>query len=187
MPQQTLEQTIQRAKLEILKDVQNGVIPEDAADFAALHEHVDANGYGGAFEDVYSVEDTDYWNAVQEALDTWIKGGGLGDPGPCLYCGTQCVSGGEGSVLCPNPKCSRGGGVRTPDTKGYHVTWEIDIDSADSPEDAARQAWAHMRRADSIANVFDVIEHDGAETVRVDLQEDGEVHHGPEQEKLRAV
>lgn len=58
----------------------------------------------------------------------------------------------------------------------YLVQWEIDID-ADSPEDAARQAFAHMQRPGTTANVFDVIEHDaGGEKVRVDLQEIDEAH-----------
>lgn len=53
----------------------------------------------------------------------------------------------------------------------YLVTWEIDID-ADSPEDAARLAFAHMQRPGTTANVFDVIEHDtNGEAVRVDLEE----------------
>ena len=55
------------------------------------------------------------------------------------------------------------------ETKGYHVMWEIDIDSAESPLDAAKQAWNHMRATGSLANVFDVIEHDGTDIVRIDL------------------
>lgn len=51
----------------------------------------------------------------------------------------------------------------------YVVTWEIDIDG-DSPQDAARQAWAHMRAVDSTANVFDVLDAEGGCT-RVDLEE----------------
>ena len=50
----------------------------------------------------------------------------------------------------------------------YRVTWESDIE-ADTPEEAARQAWQHMRTPDSIANVFDV--SDDAETVQIDLTE----------------
>jgi hypothetical protein len=52
----------------------------------------------------------------------------------------------------------------------YRVEWVIDIDSATSPEDAARQAWKHMRAEGSIANVFTVICEDGS-TEQVDLQE----------------
>jgi hypothetical protein len=54
----------------------------------------------------------------------------------------------------------------------YLVQWEIDIEGASSPEDAAKQAWGHMRRPDSTANVFDVIDEAG-EKVRVDLQDAG--------------
>lgn len=51
----------------------------------------------------------------------------------------------------------------------YVATWQMEIE-ADSPEDAARQAWEHMRRPDSTANVFDVI-GEGGGTARVDLTE----------------
>ena len=53
--------------------------------------------------------------------------------------------------------------------KHYVVTWEIDVD-AGTPEEAARQAWAHMRAVDSTANVFDVLDEAGGCT-RVDLEE----------------
>ncbi len=51
----------------------------------------------------------------------------------------------------------------------YVVTWEMDID-AETPQDAARQAWGHMRAIDSTANVFDVLD-EGGECTRVDLME----------------
>ena len=51
----------------------------------------------------------------------------------------------------------------------YVVTWEIDID-AETPQDAARQAWAAMRAPESTANVFDVLDEAGGCT-RVDLEE----------------
>lgn len=57
----------------------------------------------------------------------------------------------------------------------YRVRWEIDITGADSPLEAAREAWAAMRRPDSIANVFDVFvgQSDALEHVEhVDLEED---------------
>jgi hypothetical protein len=57
--------------------------------------------------------------------------------------------------------------------KSYFVTWEIDID-ADSPIKAAEKAWEAMRRPDSIANVFYVMEcdTDAASIIRVDLSDD---------------
>lgn len=51
----------------------------------------------------------------------------------------------------------------------YLVTWEIDI-YADSPWEAAEKAWGHMRAQDSTANVFAVIDKNGAKTI-VDLEE----------------
>lgn len=51
----------------------------------------------------------------------------------------------------------------------YRVEWSIDIE-ADTPEAAARQAWAHMRRHDSTANVFTVISASGDQE-QIDLQE----------------
>jgi len=38
----------------------------------------------------------------------------------------------------------------------YLVRWEIDVDDAASPEDAARQALGHQRAPGSIADVFEV-------------------------------
>jgi hypothetical protein len=52
--------------------------------------------------------------------------------------------------------------------KSYVVTWAMDID-ADDVESAARQAWAHMRRPDSTANVFDVRVKGAVESVCVDV------------------
>ena len=45
----------------------------------------------------------------------------------------------------------------------YLVTWEMDI-YADSPREAAEKAWGHMRAPDSSANVFTVIDKNGAGT-----------------------
>lgn len=53
----------------------------------------------------------------------------------------------------------------------FHVSWEIDIEAA-NPREAAEKAWAHMRREDSTANVFSIIEHDkSGEPVQVDLMD----------------
>jgi hypothetical protein len=63
------------AKIQIVYDER---VPGSVADFSELHNYVDANGYGGAFENsAHSVGDVDFWNSVQEALDIWIKTGGL--------------------------------------------------------------------------------------------------------------
>ena len=59
--------------------------------------------------------------------------------------------------------------------KSYLVTWEIDIE-ADTPEDAAREAFFVQRDADSVAMTFEVqeqMEVGYGEKVRVDLEEVG--------------
>jgi hypothetical protein len=73
----TLEQAIERSKSEILRDVTDGTVPATCASYTELHDYVDANGYGGAFEYDFDNEETDFWNAVQDAVDAWMKAGGL--------------------------------------------------------------------------------------------------------------
>jgi hypothetical protein len=72
-----LRQVVERAKAEILADVAAGTVPSTCASFSELHDYTDANGYGGAFERPFDNEETDFWNAVQDAVDGWIKQGGL--------------------------------------------------------------------------------------------------------------
>jgi hypothetical protein len=55
----------------------DGTVPTTCASYSELHDYVDANGYGGAFEHDFDNEETDFWNAVQDAVDAWIKTGGL--------------------------------------------------------------------------------------------------------------
>ena len=72
-----LRRVVERAKAEILADVASGTVPSTCASFSELHDYTDANGYGGAFERPFDNEETDFWNAVQDAVDAWIKQGGL--------------------------------------------------------------------------------------------------------------
>jgi hypothetical protein len=73
---------VERAKREVLADIAAGRVPVTVTCFADLHDHVDANGYGGAFEDWASPEEgqTDefsaFWNRVQDEVDKWLKAGG---------------------------------------------------------------------------------------------------------------
>jgi hypothetical protein len=53
---------------------------------------------------------------------------------------------------------------------GYHVVWEIDVD-ADSHQEAAAEAHRLVRKPDTTATVYDVIKHDEADFVRIDLTE----------------
>ena len=73
----TLEQAIERSKSENLRDVAQGTVPATCASYSELHDFVDANGYGGAFEHDFNNEETDFWNAVQDAVDAWLKAGGV--------------------------------------------------------------------------------------------------------------
>ena len=54
----------------------------------------------------------------------------------------------------------------------YRVSWDIDVDDAASPLDAARKAHAIVRRPGTSANVYNVKAPDGVVTV-VDLEEAG--------------
>lgn len=83
-----LHSTVTRVKGEILLDVAKGTVPMTCSSFSELHDYVDANGYGGAFEDAPICADddsniaechanTDFWNAVQGKVDAWLKHGGM--------------------------------------------------------------------------------------------------------------
>lgn len=69
----TLEQVIERSKSEIFRDVAEGIVPQTCASHGELHDYADANGDGGAFEHDFDNDETDFWNAVQDAVDEWIK------------------------------------------------------------------------------------------------------------------
>tara|TARA_R110002110_G_scaffold69686_2_gene187724 strand:- start:1710 stop:2294 length:585 start_codon:yes stop_codon:yes gene_type:complete len=71
-------------KGEIRQDVANGHVPRDVASFADLHDHRDANEYGGLCNEEYlsawglsSATVMAVGNDIQNLLDEWIKGGGL--------------------------------------------------------------------------------------------------------------
>jgi hypothetical protein len=71
-----LEQVIHRAKREILDDIETGNVPASVGSFSELHDFVDANGYGGAFEeDAHCVDNVDFWNAVQNSVNKWLSDG----------------------------------------------------------------------------------------------------------------
>jgi hypothetical protein len=50
----------------------------------------------------------------------------------------------------------------------YQIVWNFDSD-AETPEEAARDAWETLRRADSTACVFEVTDTETGATVTVDL------------------
>ena len=61
--------TVARAKREILSDIADGTVPASVTTYSQLHDYVDANGYGGAFEGSVEDIDIDFWNAVQDEVD----------------------------------------------------------------------------------------------------------------------
>ncbi len=82
-----VESAVTIGKNQILHDVQCGTVPASVRSFSELHDYVDANYYGNAFEwpvlpsessnDVYVEELAKFWNTVQDRLHDWITSGGL--------------------------------------------------------------------------------------------------------------
>jgi hypothetical protein len=70
-----IKEVVERAKREILWDVQNGTLPALVQCFSDLHDFADAHAYGGADKTAFGKE-------VQSQLDAWMKTGVLA--GPCL-------------------------------------------------------------------------------------------------------
>lgn len=70
----TVRMITDRAKREILRDARTGVVPSTVASFAELHDHVDANLYGGLCEQNHPLEVA---SAAQDQLDAWIKTGAI--------------------------------------------------------------------------------------------------------------
>jgi hypothetical protein len=66
---------VNRAIEEIEADIACGVVPATVGSFAELHDYVDANEYGGAFETDWSDSDAHcaFWSAVQSRVDSWLK------------------------------------------------------------------------------------------------------------------
>lgn len=90
----TLQSTINRMKREIIQDVLEGHVPVACASFVSLHDHRDANSYGGFCDDQLSDSMIEHFggrdkdegmpdgfvnfiNQAQEAVDTWLVNGGL--------------------------------------------------------------------------------------------------------------
>ena len=72
---QTVAEAVERAKLEIMADVENGTHPALVQCFDDLHSFADANAYGGGNDESANSR---FWKKVHEQLDDWIKTGVLG-------------------------------------------------------------------------------------------------------------
>jgi hypothetical protein len=79
-----MQEAIRRAMREIRQDAAAGIVPRTVRTFSELHDHVDANGYGGAFDNWDDERDTDahhgFWSAVQDAVHEWLAAGALARP-----------------------------------------------------------------------------------------------------------
>lgn len=85
---------VERAKSEILADIASGRVPASVATFSELHDHVDANEYGGLCESPWCPEDwdaetdaerdarQDAGSRVQGAVAAWMLSGGHMPPPP---------------------------------------------------------------------------------------------------------
>src|ERR1700733_13873891 len=88
----TSEEMTERMKAEIIADVKEGVVPVTVANFAELHDYVDANCYGDSeelFGEIVTESTTDdehqakldafsaITNPAIESVDAWIKAGGI--------------------------------------------------------------------------------------------------------------
>lgn len=63
----------ERSCAEIIADVQIGVVPRSVRTFSELHNHVDANEYGGATDDAHPhCADIDHWGRVQARVNAWL-------------------------------------------------------------------------------------------------------------------
>jgi hypothetical protein len=69
------KEVVERAKREILWDVQNGTLPALVQCFSDLHDFADANAYGGGNDESANSR---FWKKVHEQLGAWMKTGGLG-------------------------------------------------------------------------------------------------------------
>jgi hypothetical protein len=88
-PPSSSEKMFKRIRREIVDDVRMGVVPADVPGFSALHDHVDANCYGGCeelLESLTTSEDDrtaaldsvrDVFCVAMREVDEWIKSGGI--------------------------------------------------------------------------------------------------------------
>lgn len=73
---------VERSKLEILSDIDAGIVPTTVRTFSELHDFVDANEYGGLCEDLFDQiaqgeenYGVDLVNEIQDAVHDWLAAG----------------------------------------------------------------------------------------------------------------
>lgn len=74
-----IQSAVTQAKKEIREDIADGTLPANVATFVDLHDHVDANEYGGLCDpnSPHAALDLDNgWTEFQDAVDQWLVDGG---------------------------------------------------------------------------------------------------------------
>jgi hypothetical protein len=97
-----IEHAVARAKNEIMADERDGTLPVGIRDFATLHDHVDANCYGGLCDGTFIEEDADgnmtdacqdAANLIQSEIHSWLQ-----SRGPLTYAQARHIAGAGGTV-----------------------------------------------------------------------------------------
>ena len=71
---ESINTLFEKAKAEIISDMEAGIIPKNIENFSDLHDYVDANCYGGLCEETYKIsKDFKTEIALQNKLDSWLK------------------------------------------------------------------------------------------------------------------
>jgi hypothetical protein len=69
-----LAELVSRVQRETSVDIENGALPASVRSFSELHDHVDANTYGGLCDDNADVP-PETQVAMQEQVDRWLANG----------------------------------------------------------------------------------------------------------------
>lgn len=82
----SIEAIAERMKDEIGADVRAGIVPAGVRSFSALHDHVDANGYGGFFDEDAADAGSlarrhELASAAAERIEPWLAAGGAAGTG----------------------------------------------------------------------------------------------------------
>jgi hypothetical protein len=77
-----VQSSVALAQREILRDIAEGIVPADVADFSDLHDYTDANEYGGLCGDPFGSayhDSHEEWSAfcadVQDQIHAWLVAG----------------------------------------------------------------------------------------------------------------
>jgi hypothetical protein len=68
-----LAATVELMKRQIAEDVRRGIVPATVSSYSELHDHVDANAYGDAFDMPFHPDRSDFWNTAQNTVNAWLQ------------------------------------------------------------------------------------------------------------------